>query len=70
MLKFKKKIRRQKVKEGEWDGIDWIYLAQNMDTRRTLVDKVKDVLALKYLANFFTTLTSCFKWRQSMFHLG
>jgi hypothetical protein len=31
-------------RETEWDGVDWIDLAQNRDRRRALVNRVMNIL--------------------------
>jgi hypothetical protein len=41
----------------EWDGMDWINLAQNRDQRRTLVNKVMNLRVLQKTWKFLSGCT-------------
>jgi hypothetical protein len=51
------------LKEREWEGVGWIYLAQNICTWRVLANSVTKFRVSEMVANFLTSWGTIIFWR-------
>jgi hypothetical protein len=56
------------LREREWDGIDWIDLAQDRDQRRALVNTVMNLRVPENAEKFLNSCTSGSSSRRAQFH--
>jgi hypothetical protein len=56
------------LREIEWDGVDWIDLAQDRDQWRALVNTVINHLVPKNARKFLSSCTTCGISRRAQLH--